>query len=112
MRTCQRCYRIAGIILSATLSALILGCSSRGSETYPSLSGDRSAAAASSAQAASSANAESGFAGVWQGTTLASCTALAPLPSRCNAEQNVTITLLQGPDAKFTGRYACAYGNM
>ena len=57
------------------------------------------------------ADTESDFAGVWQGTTLATCAAFAHIPSRCNAEQIVTITLLQGPDAKLSGRYTCAYGN-
>jgi hypothetical protein len=95
----------------ALLTALTFGCASGDSGTYSSTSTDHSAAIAPGAQAESS-NADSGFAGVWQGTTLASCAAFAYLPSRCNAEQVVTITLLQGPDAKFTGRYTCAYGNM
>jgi hypothetical protein len=112
MRTCQPFSRIAVTMLSALLTALILGCASGGSDTYSSVPTNRSAASEPGAQAASSADADSGVAGVWQGTTLATCTALAPLPSRCNAEQNVTITLLQGPGGKLTGRYTCAYGNM
>jgi hypothetical protein len=112
MRNCQPFSRIAAIILSALMTALTFGCASGGSETYSSVPGDRLAATASGERASSSADAESGFAGVWQGTTLASCAAFAHLPSRCNAEQNVTITLLQSRDGKFTGRYTCAYGNM
>lgn len=112
MRNSQPFSRIAAIMLSASLSALTFGCASGSAETYSSVPADRSAAPASGERAASSADAESGFAGVWQGTTLASCAAFAYLPSRCNAEQNVTITLLQSPDGKFTGRYTCAYGNM
>jgi hypothetical protein len=110
MRTCQPFSRIAGIMLSALMTALTFGCASGGSDTYSNTPADRSAATAPGAQAAS--DAESGFAGVWQGTTLASCAAFAHLPSRCDAEQTVTITLLQSPDGKFTGRYTCAYGNM
>ena len=112
MRTSQPFFRIAPIMLSALLAALILGCASGGSETYSSAPADRSAAPASAAEATSGGDADSGFAGVWQGTTLASCAAFAHLPSRCDAEQVVTITLLEGPDAKYTGRYTCAYGNM
>jgi len=113
MRTCQPPYRIAAIILNALLATLIFGCASGpGTETPSSVSADRSAGEASKAQAPSSADAESGFAGVWQGTTLANCGANSPFPSRCNAEQMVTITLLQGAEAKLTGRYTCAYGTM
>jgi hypothetical protein len=99
-------------VLSATLSALSFGCASGSSESYSRAPAESSAVKAPDAQAGSSGGAEAGAAGVWQGTTLASCAAFAHLPSRCNAEQKVTITLLQGPDAKFTGRYTCAYGNM
>ena len=44
-------------------------------------------------------------------TTLASCGALGPLPSRCDALQKVAITLLEDSDVKLTGRYTCAYGS-
>jgi hypothetical protein len=112
MRTSQPFSRTAGFILSALLSALTFGCASGGSEAYSGAPAERSAASAPGAQSVSSADAESGFAGVWQGTTLASCAAFAYLPSRCDAEQLVTITLLQGKDGKLTGGYKCAYGNM
>jgi hypothetical protein len=111
MRTCQVAYS-AAIGLSALVAALIFGCASGGSDTYSTVASGQPAANASSAPATSGAQAESGFSGVWQGTTLASCAAFAYLPSRCNAQQKVTITLLQAPDGKLTGRYTCAYGNM
>jgi hypothetical protein len=111
MRICRPFSRIARITLSAVLTALTFGCASGGSDTYSSTPADRSAVTAPGAQAESN-DADSGFAGVWQGTTLSSCAAFSHLPSRCDAEQVVTITLLEGPDAKFTGRYTCAYGNM
>lgn len=47
--------------------------------------------------------------GVWQGTTLAGCT-LSLLPDRCNAQQKVSITVIEGADGKPTGSYKCAYG--
>jgi hypothetical protein len=46
--------------------------------------------------------------GVWTGTTLANCAMSAR--DRCNAEQKVTITLIQ--DSKLTGYYRCAYGTL
>jgi len=110
MRTCQ-CCRIFATIVCALLTALTFGCAS-GRETYSSVSADQSAAAAPGAQTASAADTESGFAGVWQGATLASCGALAHQPGRCNAEQVVTITLVPGPGTKLTGRYTCAYGSV
>jgi hypothetical protein len=103
---------IIAAIVCIVSSTIAVGCASSGSYTYSSSSAYSSAASPSDAQAASGANGESGFAGVWKGTTLASCAAFAYLPSRCDAEQNVTITLLQGPGGKFSGRYTCGYGNM
>jgi len=112
MRICQLFSRIAGIMLSALLTALTFGCAADSLGTYSSTPTERLAATAPGAQATSSADAESRFTGVWQGTTLANCAAFAHLPSRCNAQQVVTITLVQGPNAKFSGSYTCAYGNM
>jgi len=51
---------------------------------------------------------ESKAVGVWTGTTVANC-AMSPR-DRCNAEQRVTITLIQ--DSKLTGYYRCAYGTL
>lgn len=99
-------------VLTATLSALTVGCSSSRSEDYSRAPANSSAIAAPATQSASAADDETGAAGVWQGTTLASCAAFTHLPSRCDAEQKVTITLLEGPGGKLKGRYSCAYGNM
>jgi len=107
---CNR--RVAAIILSIALSALSFGCASGGSESYSTTPPEHPAAVTPDQHAGSGADAKSGFAGVWQGTSLASCAAFTYLPSRCDAEQIVTITLLQGPNGKLTGRYTCAYGNM
>jgi hypothetical protein len=75
---------------------------------------DNGATAAAVQLAAQAGNADpaddSGITGVWQGTTLASCP--QSIPNRCNAQQKVTITLLQGNDSKLTGKYTCSYGNM
>jgi len=48
--------------------------------------------------------------GIYKGTTLASCGALV-LPDRCNAEQKVAMTVIQGADGKLKGFYKCEYGN-
>jgi len=48
--------------------------------------------------------------GVWDGTTRANCS--TSLPSRCNAQQEVSMTLLEGKNSKLTGYYKCSYGNM
>jgi hypothetical protein len=47
--------------------------------------------------------------GVWQGTTLAACN-VSLLPDRCNAQQKVSITVVEGEGGKPTGYYKCAYG--
>ena len=47
--------------------------------------------------------------GVWDGTTLASCSASLP-QNRCNAQQKVSITVLEGNDGKLGGFYKCSYG--
>ena len=54
------------------------------------------------------ANGNEKVVGVWTGTTVANCSMSAR--NRCNAEQKVTITLIQ--DTKLTGYYRCAYGTL
>lgn len=113
MRTSYRCYSIALVLLWAGMSALTSACVSSTSENYSRVPAESSPAnPPAAAEPAPSASAESPFAGLWQGTTLSSCAAFTYRPSRCNAEQKVTITLLQGADGRFSGRYTCAYGNM
>jgi hypothetical protein len=34
------------------------------------------------------------------------------LPTRCNAQEIVKITLVEGEDSKIGGYYKCSYGNM
>lgn len=48
--------------------------------------------------------------GVWQGTTLASC-GVSLLPGRCNAQQKVSLTVVEGEGSKVTGSYQCSYGS-
>ena len=46
----------------------------------------------------------------WAGTTQARCGNMVSDPARCNALQNITLTLVQ-EGTKITGAYTCAYGN-
>jgi hypothetical protein len=46
----------------------------------------------------------------WKGTTQARCAAMVSDHTRCNAFQNITLTLVQ-EGTKITGAYTCAYGN-
>jgi hypothetical protein len=105
----RRVNRINAIIAITLAACLILGCrdtllaspsaTSKTTDTPETVSSPLSGS-------------ESGVDGVWKGSTLADCGGLSSFPSRCNAEQKVTITLLPGPNSKITGRYTCAYGNM
>ncbi len=71
-----------------------------------------SAATLASAQEAggSAAKPASDIVGVWRGTTRAGCALNSP-PSRCNAVQKVSITVLKGSGTNVTGSYTCAYGS-
>jgi hypothetical protein len=46
----------------------------------------------------------------WAGTTQARCGAMVSDNTRCNALQNITLTLIQD-GTKISGAYTCAYGN-
>jgi hypothetical protein len=60
------------------------------------------------ATVSAAANGNEKAVGVWSGTTVANCSMSAR--NRCNAEQKVTITLIQ--NSKLTGYYRCAYGTL
>ena len=47
--------------------------------------------------------------GVWEGLSLANCNTSAP--NRCNAQNKISITLLQG-DSGLRGFYTCGYSTM
>ena len=117
---CRLLSSAATTLAGMLLAVIFLGCgASRSTESYSSQPGGSSTAAAmpggqtSEAQAQTPASPQqSDFAGVWQGTTVANCGGNSPFPSRCNAQQNVTITLIEGPKSNLTGNYRCTYGNM
>jgi hypothetical protein len=67
-------------------------------------------AAAIIAAAAGVAQAQSNITTYWTGTTQAQCGSPMTDRTRCNAVQNITLTLI--PDGtKIAGAYTCAYGN-
>jgi hypothetical protein len=103
-------------ISGLALSTFVSGCgdSELGQSYSEQAARENEASSLPSQQANASQNDAPGpndFAGVWQGSTLAICGGLTPLPGRCNAEQKVTITLLNDA-GKLTGKYKCGYGNM
>lgn len=63
------------------------------------------------AQVSNSADpADPGVSGVWQGVSIANCEGDPSDPGRCNAEQQITLTMFQQGDA-VTGFYRCGFGN-
>jgi hypothetical protein len=92
------------------LIVTIAGCSS-GSSEYSAAPAQPAPAAAGDNGSAAAGKKDSPILGVWEGTTLAACGGVS-LPDRCNAQQIVKITLIEGDDAKIGGFYKCSYGNM
>jgi hypothetical protein len=76
----------------------------------PAVAAQPAAAPAASTDSAQGKKPESGMVGVYEGTTRAYC--IHTIPSRCNAVQDVTITLTEQENSKIGGSYRCAYGNM
>jgi hypothetical protein len=96
-------------VIGAVIATALAGCASGASESAGSASAPPPAATAASD--APLTEAQKGILGVWEGTTLAYCGVMT-IRDRCNAEQNVSITLVQSENAKIGGYYKCAYGNL
>jgi hypothetical protein len=98
------------LIAGSFITMIAAGCGS--STPYQVAESSPPAPAPVSTSGASAAESKSGggILGVWDGTTLATCA--MSLPSRCNAEQNVSITLVEEENSKIGGYYKCSYGNM
>lgn len=99
----------AATIIGAVIATALAGCASGASESAGSASAPPPAASAASE--APLTPAQKGILGVWEGTTLAYCGVMT-IRGRCNAEQIVSITLVQGENSKIGGFYKCAYGNL
>jgi hypothetical protein len=110
----EKSFLYDSILLAAGLFivALTYGCasSSRTESSYSST--PPPAPPAATVAATDAANQREHVIGVWDGTTLASCNPMLPFQSRCNAQQKVTITLVEDKSSKLGGYYKCAYGNM
>ena len=100
---------LAAAIIGAVIATALAGCASGASESAGSASAPPPAATAASD--APLTQAQKGILGVWEGTTLAYCGVMT-IRGRCNAEQIVSITLVQGENSKIGGFYKCAYGNL
>jgi len=99
------------ILIAGTLMAAVAaGCGSSTSYQVAESSPPAQAPAVASGASPAGSKSGNGILGVWEGTTLASCA--MSLPSRCNAEQNVSITLVEDENSKVGGYYKCSYGNM
>ena len=103
-------YEAILLVAGLFLVVLMYGCASS-SHSESSYSSTPPSPPAATAAATDVAGQREHVIGVWDGTTLARCDALLPFQSRCNAQQKVTITLLEGKDGKLGGYYKCAYGN-
>jgi len=112
MRTQSETTRAAKILAIGSFIVMsVTGCSSNAPyQSSYSAAPAEAAPATTAAASTSAAKADSGILGVWDGTTLATCS--RSLPSRCNAQQMVSITLIEGDDSKIGGYYKCSYGNM
>src|SRR5260370_25741832 len=96
-------------LIGAVIATALAGCASGASESAGSASTPPPAATAASD--APPTQAQKGVLGEWEGTTLASCGVMT-IRSRCNAEQNVSLTFVQGENSKIGGFYKCSYGNL
>jgi hypothetical protein len=96
-------------VIGAVIATALAGCAPGASESAGSASAPPPAATAASD--APLTQPQKGILGVWEGTTLASCGVMT-IRGRCNAEQIVSITLVQGANSKIGGFYTCAYGNL
>ena len=86
----------------------IAGCSSgTGGDNGYAASASPAPPPASGAQSPAPGNNK--VVGVWDGTTLADCNTSSA--DRCNAQEDVTITLVQG-EKGLTGFYRCSYKTM
>lgn len=66
----------------------------------------------SQASASAAETKQNNLVGVWEGSTRASCQAAMPFQDRCNAVQEVKMTLLRNDNGNLVGHYQCSYGNM
>ncbi|MGH7917354.1 MAG: hypothetical protein ACREQE_07785 [Candidatus Binataceae bacterium] len=109
------------LFLAAAISVALMACapaaSQNGNSTHTVASAPGIASGGEAANPVRQQNTDigeasvlkSGLTGVWEGVSVAQCLNGMPDPGRCNAWQNITLTMFQSGD-KVTGYYKCAYG--
>jgi hypothetical protein len=89
--------------------AMLAGCAA--GESQQSAPSNAEPAAQASPAAESAAAGGSGFTGLWEGTSTATCMPLQPDATRCDAVVKVTFQMFQ-QGSKLTGHYGCSFGTM
>ncbi len=106
-----RSVRATAVILIALATIALTGCATSPNQvTYPTAPLAGTVSIPGNDQGSqTAANKANGVVGVWDGLTLASCDTSPP--SRCNAQEKVTLTFIEGASG-ITGYYRCAYSTM
>lgn len=104
----RECGRAVAALVVAIVSMAVAGCAAGGAGEVGYVAPAQSIATGNSAPSAQ-ASKTGAVVGVWEGLTLASCATSAP--NRCNAQQKITLTLIEG-ESGLAGFYRCAYGTM
>ncbi len=91
------------------LATMLGGCLvTPGNHVYPKSFSDSSVS--TSTPGAAKSTGQTGVTGMWEGVSNADCLAETVIdPSRCNAEQNISFTMVQ-QGLSVSGYYHCAYG--
>ncbi|HVA68783.1 MAG TPA: hypothetical protein VNF45_05690 [Candidatus Binataceae bacterium] len=89
--------------------AIFAGCSAESGQANPPGPASATVGAAKDAPPAQTGGSPD-IAGLWEGTSLATCGALVSDQNRCGAVNKVTFTFLQD-GAQITGHYTCGFGN-
>jgi hypothetical protein len=94
----------------AALAALSWLCGCAAGEP-PQYAPTGNTATAQTAPAIESATRESGFTGLWEGTSTSGCMPLQPDARRCDAIVKISLQMFQ-QGSTLTGRYTCSTGTM
>jgi hypothetical protein len=89
--------------------ALLAGCTA--GEPQRSTPPNAQPIAQAAPAAESTAAQQSGFTGLWEGTSTSNCMPFQPDIGRCNAVVKITFNIFQ-QGSTLTGRYTCTIGNM
>jgi len=89
--------------------AMLTGCAAGESQQYEASNAQPAAQASPAAESAAAD--ESGFTGLWEGTSTVTCLPLQPDVTRCNAVVKISFQMFQ-QGSKLTGHYGCSFGSM